>query len=87
MFISKAEKTQIQEALYRIDPVLQQLTEIMQGLNERVGLIEEAITKGYINELKGSQKKPRQGREWTPEQRALASEQMKKIWANKKEKT
>lgn len=49
MFISKAEKAEIQEALGRVDPILDQLIEIMKGLNERVGVLEQVI-KSYPKE-------------------------------------
>ena len=75
MFISKAEKTQIQEAIAGADLVVRQLTEIMRGLNERVGNIEEAINKGYIK----PKKKP-----LTPEQKVKQREYVRAYHARKK---
>ena len=49
MFISKAEKAEIQEALGRVDPILDQLIEIMKGLNDRVDVLEQVI-KSYPKE-------------------------------------
>jgi hypothetical protein len=43
MFISKAEKIEIKEALNVADQTLDQLIEVIKGLNERVGILEEVI--------------------------------------------
>jgi hypothetical protein len=59
----------------------------LEKIRNQIEFLQELAIKlqTEINELKGTQKKPRQGRDWTPEQRAQASEQMKQIWKNKKE--
>jgi hypothetical protein len=59
----------------------------LEKIRNQIEFLQELAIKlqTEINELKGAQKKPRQGRDWTPEQRAQASEQMKQIWKNKKE--
>ena len=61
----------------------------LEKIRNQIEFLQELAIKFQteINELKVAQdKKPRKGRDWTPEQRALASQKMKKIWANKKEK-
>ena len=49
MFISKAEKIEIKEALNLADQTLDQLIEVIKGLNERVGILEQVI-KSYPKE-------------------------------------
>jgi uncharacterized protein YjgD (DUF1641 family) len=49
MFISKAEKTEIQEAIDKADYAIDELIEIIKGLNERVGILEQVI-KSYPKE-------------------------------------
>jgi len=43
MFISKAEKTAIKETVASIDEVLTELIEIVKGINDRVGVLEQTI--------------------------------------------
>ena len=71
MFISKAEK---EDLFYRIGVLEQRVND----------LTAKVVMLGKFPQARAE--KPRQGRDWTPEQRAVASEQMKKFWANKKEK-
>ena len=50
MFISKKEKTEINEALEKADYVIDELIEIVRGINERLGKIE-AMIKNYPKEF------------------------------------
>ena len=70
MFISKAEKAEIVASIKLLQEQVRDLT-------------AKVVTMGKFPEAR----KPlaNKGRTWTPEQRAQASEQMKKIWMKKKE--
>lgn len=60
-----------------------------QSMLDRITRLETTIKNiTFASQFDGSSvvKKPkRQGPDWTPERRAIASEKMKKVWANKKE--
>lgn len=70
MFISRAEKEHLIASV-------SMLQEQVRGLTAQVMLMmrHPEVRKPLANK----------GRTWTPEQRAQASEQMKKIWIKKKE--
>jgi hypothetical protein len=58
-------------------------------LFHRINVLEQTVSFLENKLVKLSASKPeapaRKGRDWSPEQRAQASEQMKKIWMKKKE--
>ena len=60
-----------------------------EDLFYRIGVLEKTVIFLENKLVKLSASKPeataRKGRDWSPEQRAKASEQMKQFWKNKQE--
>jgi chorismate mutase len=83
MFISKAEKKQIIEALLHVDEVQDTLTSkldeaytLIARLNRRLAKLEDVAPVKMESKHKSK---------WTPERRAEQAERIKKMWAKKRE--
>jgi hypothetical protein len=57
-----------------------------EDLFYRIAVLEQTVLAMKTSMAYKPEPKSNKGRTWSPEQRARASEQMKKIWINKKEK-
>jgi hypothetical protein len=62
----------------------------LKSIRNQIAFLQDLAVRfqNEINELQADQKEnPRKGRNWTPEQRAKASERMKSSYAKAKEKS
>lgn len=70
MFISKAEKDRINSRIQSLEVCIDNLT--------------KALIAAENQPKEANEKKPRKADFWTPEQRRIHGERIKKLWADKK---